>query len=485
MCRLSKVIEDMFSSPKGKEIYGRIIKTVERESMSELINNGLLIGFSGGADSVFLLSFLIFYRIRTDKSFPMLAVHINHCLRGEEADHDEEFSQKICNDLNIDFMSRKVDVPNIKQNLNVGTEEAARIARYHAFEDIINGRNDISCIAIAHNATDNTESVIMNMLRGSGLSGMCGIKPVRDNIIRPILSISKSEITDLLDMFHIPYVVDSTNLSIDYTRNYVRNKILPLFSYLSDDPEASVKRMTDNLRLDFDYITEQANAFIEIECSDKIFASKLRDLHPSIQSRVFSILIYEKTGEYPEGKHISSLRELIKNDNFVYSIPGDFNFNCQRGVCLFSPKKIENGLQGQIFSLTKGENKISGTNLTIYIGEFKKTSSNVYNFSIQANLSSDIIDDGLTLRFKYDGDSYRYCGITHKLKKVFNDRNIPPRERDFIPIICDKEGIVLVPGMSERDGAKSDISNKNIPITFAYSLPADGETELFTALLRK
>ena len=152
---------------------------------------------------------------------------------------------------------------------------------------------------------------------------------------------------------------------------------------------------------------------------------------------------------------------------------------------MFLPKKIENTLLGQIFSLTIGENKISGTNLTVYIGEFDKSSSNVYNFSIQANISSAIIDEGLTLRFKTDGDSYKYSGMTHKLKKVFNDRNIPPIERDYIPIICDKNGIVLVPGMSERDGAKSDISTDNIPITFAYNLPANGETELFTALLRR
>ena len=485
MYKLSKSIEEIFLSPKGKEIYKRIVKTIEKENMSVLIDNGLLIGFSGGADSVFLLIFLVHYKRQMKKNFPILAVHVNHCIRGKEADSDESFSKKICNALNIDFISVKVDVPSIRKTLNIGMEEAARTARYSYFADIIQSRDDLSTIAVAHNATDNAETVIMNMLRGSGLSGMCGIKPVRDNIIRPIISISKSEIVSILDENGIPYVTDSTNLSLDYTRNYVRNKILPLFSHLSDDPEASITRMTHNLRSDYDYLREMALAFIEKECTDEIYASKLRELHPSIQSMVLSMLIYSKTNEHPEEKHISSLKKLIKNDNFIYSLPGDMNFNCQRGICFFSPKKIENTLLGQIFFLTKGENKISGTNLTVYIGEFDKSSSNVYNFSIQANLSSAIISKGLTLRFKVDGDSYKYSGMTHKLKKVFNDRNIPPREREFIPIICDKEGIVLVPGMSERDGAKSDISTDNIPITFAYSLPKNGETELFTALLRK
>ena len=161
------------------------------------------------------------------------------------------------------------------------------------------------------------------------------------------------------------------------------------------------------------------------------------------------------------------------------------NFVCQRGICFFAPKNLENKLQGQIFSLTKGENKISGSNLTVYVGEFDKTSSFVYNFSIQAKLSSAIIDDGLTLRFKSDGDCYKYSGITHKLKKVFNDRNIPPIERTLIPILCDSNGIVFVPGLSERDGAKSDISSNNVTITFVFGHPKKDETEVFTALLRK
>lgn len=485
MCRLSKAIEKMFSSQKGEEIYNRIIHTIKREGMSEYIDGGLLVGFSGGADSVFLLCFLLNYKRNTNKTFPILAVHINHCIRGEEADNDETFSIKFCKDLNVDVTSLKIDVPAIKNNLNTGMEEAARKARYSTFADIIQSREYISNIAVAHNATDNAETVIMNMLRGSGISGMCGIKPVRDNIIRPIISITKAEIVALLNENGIPYVIDSTNLSLDYTRNYVRNEIFPLFSHFTDNPETSITRMTDNLRLDFDYLTERAKAFIDEECSDRICASKIRALHPSIQSKVFSSLIYSHTGEHPEEKHISALRELIKNDNFIYSLPGELNFNCQRGVCMFLPKKIENTLLGQIFSLNIGENKISGTNLTVYIGEFDKSSLNVYNFSIQANISSAIIDEGLTLRFKTDGDSYKYSGMTHKLKKVFNDRNIPPIERDYIPIICDKNGIVLVPGMSERDGAKSDISTDNIPITFAYNLPANGETELFTALLRR
>ena len=485
MPRLNKRVEDAFASQKGMELYSRICATVVKENMSSFIERGVLVGFSGGADSVFLTCFLTEYKRRLNKDFNILAVHVNHGIRDGEADRDEAFSKSFTEELGIPFSSHRVDVPAIKKSLGLGMEEAARNARYSIFDGIIQSRDDIYAIAVAHNATDNTETVLMNMLRGSGLSGVCGIKPVRDNIIRPIIAISKSEILDFLDENEISYVTDSTNLSSDYSRNYVRNEILPHLKHLSTNPDATIARLTENLRSDLDYLNQQVDLFMKNECEREITCASLRALHPAVQSKALARLIHENTGVYPEEKHISALRVLLESDNFRYSLPGEKNFVSERGVCSFLPKESENKVSRQIFSLVRGENKISGTNLTVYIGEVDKTSLNVYNFSIQAFISSDIINNGLILRFKSDGDSYRYSGINHKLKKVFNDRNIPPMQRELIPVICDSEGIVLLPGMSVRDGAKSDILTDNIPITFAYGTPSDGDTELFTALLRK
>lgn len=485
MCRLSKSIEEMFASQHGGELYNRVEATIIKENMTPHINNGMLIGLSGGADSVFLLSFLAEYKRRNELSFPILAVHVNHCIRGDEASRDEEFSRSFASSLGIEFESHSIDVPTLSDELGIGLEEAARNARYSVFREILRGRNDISTIAVAHNASDNAETVLMNILRGAGLNGVCGIKPIRENIIRPIISVSKSEILNTLGEFNIPYVTDSTNLSSDYSRNYVRNEIMPLFERISSAPVSAFNRMSANLRSDLEYMTSVAKDFINKECSDRIEAHKLRDLHPAILSKVLSLLIHDNTAEFPEEKHILALQKLLLSDNFSYSLTGDRNFVCERGICAFKDKISKNALNGQIFSLNKGENKISGTNLTVFIGEIDKTSLNVYNFSIQAQISSDIIDNGLTLRFKSDGDSYKYGGMTHKLKKVFNDRNIPASEREYIPVISDPSGILLVPGMSERDGAKDSNKDKNITITFAYATPKVGETKVFTALLRK
>ena len=485
MCSQNKSVELMFSEGKGREIYDKILATVNSENMTDLIYNGVLLGLSGGADSVLLLCFLCEYRRQSNKAFPIVAVHVNHGIRGDEANRDEEFALAFADALGIEATAFHLDIPAISKECGIGIEEAARNARYSIFKDIISSRNDIMSIAVAHNATDNAETVIMNILRGSGISGASGIKPVRENIIRPLIKIAKSDIISLLDESKIPYVTDSTNASIDYSRNYVRNEILPLFERLATNPEASFTKLTDNLRQDLDYLNSCADEFIRENGCDKIKSSKLRDLHPSIFARVISALSFENSGEYPEETHINTLYRLLESDNFRFSLPGKCDFVCQRGICSFISKTIENHLCGQIFSLSKGENKIDGTNLTVYIGEVDKSSLNVYNFSIQASLSSDIIGEGLFLRFKSDGDAYKYHGITHKLKKVFNDRNSPSYERSLIPVLCDTEGIVVVPGMSERDGAKNDISTKNIPVTFAYGYPENGEIEVFSALLRK
>ena len=478
-------IEKMFASTSGSAIYDRILHTVERENMRPLIHTGVVIGFSGGADSVLLTSFLKEYERRNGKHIPMLAVHVNHGIRGAEAERDERFSFEFTNQIGIDFYSHSVDIPTVSRELGIGTEEAARNARYSIFSNIILSRDDLSAIAVAHNATDNAETVIMNILRGCGLSGACGIKPIRDNIFRPLIAISKSEILSLLDEHQIPYVTDSTNLTSDYSRNYVRNEILPLLKRLSGNPDAAFLKLSENLRSDLDYINTQAIDFINSECTEGIINSKLMQLHPSVFAKVMSMLIHDHTGAYPEEKHIQALSKLLSNDNFTYSLQGSYNFVCERGICTFLPKKNENTLVGQIFSLTEGENKISGTNLTVLVGDIAKTSLNVYNFSIQARISSDIINDGLILRFKKDGDSYKYSGMTHKLKKVFNDRNIPKHQRSFIPVLCDSKGIVFVPGMSVRDDAKNDDPRKNVCITFAFSEIANGEVEVFTAHLRK
>ena len=160
-------LDRLFSSDEGKRVYSSFLNAISDFSMDEKIRGGVIVGFSGGADSVTLLSALVKYS-RDNHLNPPVAVHVNHMIRGDEADRDQAFAEDFAKALGVEFLCFHRDIPSEAKALSKGLEEVARNARYSIFNDLIKGRNDISCIAVAHNATDNLETVIFNMMRGAG-----------------------------------------------------------------------------------------------------------------------------------------------------------------------------------------------------------------------------------------------------------------------------------------------------------------------------
>ena len=171
---MTDVKKSFFEGNLGEELYQKAKSTIDKFSMREEISKGVLVGFSGGPDSIFLLEFLLELRKREELDFKILAVHINHLIRGDEAFHDEEFSREYALLKGVEFQAVRLDVPSFAKQEHQSLEEAARNLRYATFMDIIQGRNDISTIAIAHNASDNFETVLFNMMRGAGARGLSG-----------------------------------------------------------------------------------------------------------------------------------------------------------------------------------------------------------------------------------------------------------------------------------------------------------------------
>ena len=258
---MNELLDKLFSTSEGRCVYNAALSVIDSYGMAEKLKEGTLVGLSGGADSVMLLLVLLEYRRRVS-DFQILAIHVNHMIRGEEAERDERFSEELCKSLGVEYESVRIDVPRLAQAQKTGLEEAARKARYSAFEKIISVREDIQTVAVAHNATDNLETVIFNMMRGTGLLGVCGISPVRDNVVRPLITSPKSDIVLALQSVGIEYVVDSTNLETEYSRNYIRHKIIPALSKLNSSPESMATRLSENLRADEIFISKIANTFI-------------------------------------------------------------------------------------------------------------------------------------------------------------------------------------------------------------------------------
>ncbi len=451
-------LNTLFESEIGKRIYSTTLAFLKKHGMEKAISGGVLVGFSGGADSVMLLSFLKKYSDEIG-GFKILAVHINHKIRGKEADFDEEFSRRFAEALGIEFIAKSFDVPKMANELSMGIEEAAREIRYSAFREIIQGRNDIFAIATAHNSTDNLETVIFNMMRGTGARGMAGIAPTRDNIVRPLMACAKFDIVKALTDAGVEFVTDSTNLKNDYKRNYIRHEILPKLSTLSDNPEAMATRMSANLRTDDDYILGVANEFLNRFVGGKIPKNELSSLHFSPFSRVISQLFKQRTGGAPESVHITEIYELIgsKKQDFSVSLPKNMKFVSEGGYCDILPDVDKEKLRF-FKKLTLGVNEIPEINAEIILSneEIENNSVKIYKSAIQQIIYFDIINSELYVREKQDGDSYVFGKMTRKVKKLFNDKNISKSDRERLPIFCDGEGILFVPTFPVRDGRKSD-----------------------------
>ena len=471
-----KAIESFFATV-GSHIYEVADKTVKEFSIDKYIHSGVLVGLSGGADSVLLLCFLLEYRRRNHLDFTICASHINHGIRGEEADSDEEFCKRLCDGLGVEIIVDRYPIPEIAERFKMSIEEAARWRRYSTFDRIIHSRSDICCVAVAHNMSDNAETVVFNILRGSGARGAAGIRPVRDNIIRPLIRISKKEIQSTMDEGGIPYVTDSTNLCDDYTRNYIRHEVIPSFERVASDPERMISRFSENMRSDDDFIYSVAEEFISSRKS--VRNSDLMALHYSVFVRVLALMA-ENARASISYRIASDIHSLLCKDNFSYSIIGNASFVCERGECRIARDTTEG--QEFCFEVCEGVTDLSPLNAVFVMSKDKNTEtySNVYKNSIQANLSSAIINGSLYLRSKKDGDTVYYGGMTHKIKKLFSDAKIPRSKRGLIPILCDDSGVVWVPGFGVRDDGVALEMREDVFVTLAINENAPYDERLYS-----
>lgn len=220
----------------------------------------VLVGVSGGADSVCLL--FVLRKLQEPLGISLEAVHVNHGLRGEEADNDERYVHSICDEWGIPCVTKHIDVKTAAAENRQSTEEAARILRYEAFDEIA-GLHNCNKIAVAHHSDDQAETILFQIFRGSGLKGLAGMEPVRGNIVRPLLCVSRNQIEKYLADNSVNYCTDSTNLTTDYSRNRLRNQLIP---YIQDNINAQAVTHLCELAED----TRRANAYIQKK-SNEIF----------------------------------------------------------------------------------------------------------------------------------------------------------------------------------------------------------------------
>ena len=228
-----------------------IHKVVDTIKTYQLIETGdmLVLGVSGGPDSIIMLDILLKIKQSKQISFDFVVAHINHMIR-EEAKEDEEFVKNYCMKNNIQFYAKSIDVQKIANTNKISTEEAGRNVRYAFFDEVLE-KVHANKIAIAHNKNDRVETMIMNLLRGCGIQGLKGIEPIRDRYIRPLIACERKEIEEYCEENHIEARIDKTNFENMYTRNKIRNIVIP---YIEQEFNPNIIETMDRLS---NLITEQ------------------------------------------------------------------------------------------------------------------------------------------------------------------------------------------------------------------------------------
>lgn len=442
---------------KEKALLDKVRKYIE---LNKMLKDGdsVVVGVSGGADSMCLLSVLL------ELSFDVKVVHINHMLRGKAADEDMSYVEKFCLERGIKCFSFPYDVESIAKEMKLSCEEAGRMVRYEAFYKVMK-EEGCAKIAVAHNAGDNAETILHNLFRGTGIKGLAGISPKRDDIIRPILCLTRDEIEVYLRKRKIEYRIDATNSQNIYTRNKIRNTVL---TYAKENINQNVvehincagdmlKEIDEYISLEGDRQYEKLVSFENGRI--KIKVDGFDNLHIVMKKYIIRKGIFNVTDSLKDITltHIANILDLFSNE-VSKSVNLPYNLKARR---TYDDVIIENNIEGindKTFDINVnitgfgefvvGEN---GEKLVISpcsISEWE-TLENKYEEKIYTKwLDCDILDRNLVIRTRKTGDYIVVDskGSKKKIKDFFIDMKIPKEKRDEILMLADGGEIVWIIG---------------------------------------
>ncbi len=439
----------------NNDVFLRVKKIVADFLKHEGIGNcHIAVALSGGADSVCLLHTLNV--LQRDFQLCVSAIHVNHGIRGEEAAGDEAFCRSLCSSLALPLEVYKVDVPAHAEKKHLSMESAARELRYDCFEKFLS-ENQETLIATAHQADDNAETVLFRMVRGTGLRGLCGIPARREHYIRPLLGVTGKEIRDALVASDAMFCVDSTNADTAYSRNFIRHEVLPQLETLHEHAGKNISLMTEGLAEDEEYLCHVAEEMLSFAQAGHL-RSAVATAPRAIAKRMIRRLYEEKkrSDDALTAQQLSAALNLIRGKERFASqtLPCGVEMRVENDNLLFDYAKEIPVLQTHV--LHYGVNLFSETGECMIVSEKPVNSEkfpelNIYKLLIQSTLQFDTMNVHLFVRGRQEGDAYRYGGMTHRVRKLYNDKKLSPKERAVRPVLCDEKGILWIPGFGVRE----------------------------------
>ncbi len=410
----------------------------------------LAVALSGGADSVALLSML---RDCAD----VVAVHVHHGIRGEEADRDAAFCEALAKKLKVPFYLLRVDAPALAAKTGESLETAARDARYTALAAFLREKK-ISLLATAHHADDQLETMLQHLLRGSGTRGLGGIPACRSLgeglfVVRPLLAIPKAELALYLENEGLPFVTDSTNNEPCCQRNVLRLQVLPLLRELQPNAPRLAARCAEALSGDEAYLDGLAADFLEKEGCEPHVAALLA-LPKPILVRVLRRLLPEP----PSAQHIAAICTLLESEKPTasLSLPPKIVL-CKSGGRIRVEKKRERTKNEARLLLCRDEWEIKDADALVFLGTLGKTTreqlSQRYKYQTHLSILASAITGELTLRRRAAGDVIFSGGMHKSVRRLGCLRHLTPEARAAMPLLLDEAGVLAVPFGPVRDGA--------------------------------
>lgn len=429
------------------KVIGNARQAIDKFAMLNGAEN-VTVALSGGADSVCLL--LVMKELSAEYGYKLKAVHVNHLLRGEESDRDELFCRELCQKEGIPLTVFREDAAEYSKNHKLSLEAGARKLRYNLFDKVC---TDNSKLAAAHTLSDNAETVIFNLARGTGLKGLCGIPPKRDNIIRPLIYCTREDIIEFLSEREQGFVTDSSNLSDDYSRNKIRHNVIPILTELNSRFFESVKRLTESLYEDERFLSEQAEMLSE---------SDLRSVDTAIRRRVIKNQLCRSKIE-PTGDKILAAEKTILGESGKVCLSSDVYASSKKGRLILQHIPKERVIFPETEAII-GENLFLCDKMVIIsLNNDGINAENVCinNFVTKSVIDYDKIQGRLSLRNRRDGDGYVRAGrsFTSTLKKLMNE-SVPQGERDHIAILADEKGIIWTEKFGIADRVRVTSSTK-------------------------
>lgn len=430
-----------------------------------LLGGRVLCAVSGGADSVYLLHRCV--EGAAAHGFMVFAAHYNHCLRGEESERDERFVRELCASLGVEMRVGRGDVAAYAAEHGMGTEEAARTLRYAFLES---AADELGCdtIATAHNADDNAETMLFALARGSGPRGLAGIPPRRGRIVRPMLGITRREIEAYLDAHGLEHVEDSTNASLDYTRNRIRALVMPVLREINPGFAAAAHRAGALLRADEEYLESLAREFLAGQ-GQSVDCAALAALPWSVASRVVRAMSPRSL----ELRHVEAVLAAAKSGNAAADVPGG-RFLAERGRIRFVTAAPETIPEREIN--IPGDTEIPEAGIVLR-AEYADITGEIHTSLKIFYFQCEDICGTMSCTTRRDGDRLRVKGrgCTKKLADLMAERGIPASRRGLVPVLRDERGVLAVVGFGQDERTLPRQGGRLIKVSAVKLVDAEGK----------